>query len=199
MLSVVKVNKYLNMKKMLCKTIVILSCCCVVMSPVQVSAINLGFEKTGEAATRAGYGDTTETTFASNVGIVIKAALSMAGVAFLALMVYAGYLWMTARGEEEPINTAKKIITACIIGLIIIAGAYSFTAFVVPQILKKTTGSTGGAYFPEAGGPKVDCCSFCDTFTIWNKTCPPAQQVSEADCKALGGKYLGLKPANECK
>ena len=62
------------------------------------------------------------------------------GVIFLVLMVYAGYLWMTARGTEEQIEKAKKIIMAAMIGLIITLGAYSITAFVVPAILERAVG-----------------------------------------------------------
>lgn len=170
----------------------------VLLSPTLSYAINLGFDKTGVAAVKAGYDPATgETSFAGTVGIVVKAAISMVGVIFLALMVYAGYLWMTARGEEEPITKAQKIITACIIGLIIVAGAYSFTAFVVPQILKKTTGKAGGTPVPKTGAPKVDCCSFCDTWETGK--CPPPQQMGESACTSTGGQYLGLKLVDECK
>ena len=46
----------------------------------------------------------------SVVGTVIKAVLSVTGLIFLILMVYAGILWMTARGEESNIEKARNII-----------------------------------------------------------------------------------------
>lgn len=102
-------------------------------------AIDLGKQLVTETAKKAGYDSaTTKTTFAETIGTVIKAALSFVGVIFLVLMVYAGYLWMTARGAEEQIEKARKIITAAIIGLIITVGAYSITNFVVPAILART-------------------------------------------------------------
>lgn len=174
----------------------VIFCLLILAFPYRAYAIDLGFSKTQTAAQKAGYGQTDETTFASKVGIVLKAAISLVGVFFLALMVYAGYLWMTARGEEEPVTKAKKIIMACIIGLAIVAGAYSFTAFVVPTILKKTTGASGGMSGYVSGAPKVECCSFCGT---WDFECPPPKQITEAECKQLGGKYLGLVPSNQCK
>ncbi len=158
--------------------------------------IDLGFSKTQTAAQKAGYGSTDETTFASKVGVVLKAAISVVGVIFLALMVYAGFLWMTAQGEEEPVTKARKIIMASIIGLIIVAGAYSFTTFVVPTILKKSTGESGGVSGYVSGAPKVDCCSLCET---WDTTCPPPFQTNEAECKKLHGKYLGKVPSDQCK
>lgn len=104
-----------------------------------VFAQNLGGDLVKKAAGEAGYKeDTTETTFAETLGTVVKAALSFVGIIFLSLMVYAGFLWMTARGEESQVEQAQEIIKQSIIGLIITVGAYSITAFVVPAILERT-------------------------------------------------------------
>ncbi|MFH1947085.1 MAG: hypothetical protein ABIJ23_02945 [Candidatus Magasanikbacteria bacterium] len=64
------------------------------------------------------------------IGSGINAALSLVGIIFLILMVYAGYLWMTARGEEETIKKSQKIIISTIIGLVIVLSAYAITSFV---------------------------------------------------------------------
>ena len=79
------------------------------------------------AAQKAG---TTEGDISSIVGIVINALLTLVGLFFLILMVYAGYLWMTARGESDQVDKARKIITAAIIGLVIVLSAYAITVFV---------------------------------------------------------------------
>lgn len=108
-----------------------------------VLAIDIGSGMVDKAADKAGYAKTTETTFAETVGLVVKGALSMVGAIFLILMVYAGYLWMTARGEEEQVKKSQKIIFSSIIGLVIVVASYSITNFVVLTILSKTTtGST---------------------------------------------------------
>ncbi|HBB37928.1 MAG: hypothetical protein UV82_C0012G0024 [Candidatus Magasanikbacteria bacterium GW2011_GWD2_43_18] len=103
-------------------------------------ALDLGSTLTQETANRAGYdaAHTTDTTFAETLGVVVKTILSFVGIIFLSLMVYAGYLWMTARGESDQVDKAKKIIVQSIIGLVITVGAYSITAFVVPALLKRT-------------------------------------------------------------
>lgn len=69
-------------------------------------------------------------------GRVINVALSMVGLIFLLLMVYAGFLWMTAHGEEEQINRAKSIIKGTIIGLVLVLSAYAIT-FLVTNALNK--------------------------------------------------------------
>jgi len=63
-------------------------------------------------------------------GTTINAALQLVGIIFMGLLVYAGILWMTARGEEEQIKKAQKIISASIIGLVITISAYAITVFV---------------------------------------------------------------------
>lgn len=111
------------------------------LSTPALAKVDIGLDKVEKAAVeKAGYAKATETTFAETIGMVIKGALSMVGVVFLVLMVYAGYLWMTARGEEEAIKKAQKIIISSIIGLIIVLASYSITNFVVLAILSRTAG-----------------------------------------------------------
>lgn len=78
----------------------------------------------------AGFVEATDATLAFYVGNIILAALSLVGIIFLVQMVYAGVKWMTARGESEPIETAKHTIQRSIIGLIIVLGAWAITAFI---------------------------------------------------------------------
>ena len=85
----------------------------------------------------AGY-DTTVTGPEQAIGKVIQAALSVVGVIFLILMIYGGYLWMTARGNEPQVEKAKNLITAAIIGLVIVLAAYAISIFVVDIVSKQT-------------------------------------------------------------
>ena len=64
------------------------------------------------------------------IGVIIGVILSFVGVVFLLLTIYGGYLWMTASGNEEQVQKAKKIIRNSIIGLLIVFAAYAITAFV---------------------------------------------------------------------
>jgi hypothetical protein len=162
------------------------------VSATRTDAQNLGWDTAEKAAVSAGYDKGTgETTFSGSIGTVIGAALSLLGVFFLVLMVYAGYLWMTARDEEAQVEKAQKIIMAAVIGLIIVVGAYSITTFVVPRILERTTGEGG-----KVGGVLVECCNVCGN---WEITCPPLEKITEANCATKKGKYLGKVPAGECQ
>lgn len=73
------------------------------------------------------------------IGRIIRVLLSLLGVIFLVLMVYAGFLWMTARGESEPVDKAKDIIRQAIIGIIIVFLAYALTGFIINSIVKATS------------------------------------------------------------
>ena len=76
------------------------------------------------------------------VGLVIQAFLGLLGIIFLILIIFAGYNWMTAGGEEEKVRKAKSTISRAVIGLIIIVAAYAITYFVFAY-LPGATGSTG--------------------------------------------------------
>lgn len=68
------------------------------------------------------------------VGSLIGVALSFVGVIFMALIIYAGLLWMTSAGNEQNVTKAKALMVAAAIGLIIILGAYALTAFIGAQL-----------------------------------------------------------------
>src|SRR3989338_6033650 len=53
------------------------------------------------------------------IGNIIQAALIMIGTIFLVLIVYGGYLWMTARGNQEQVKKAKDIVIQASIGLVL--------------------------------------------------------------------------------
>lgn len=77
----------------------------------------------------------TKSTLESKVASIVNYALSLLGIVFLLLMVYGGYIWMMARGEEGEAKRAKDIITMGVIGLAIVIAAYAITFFVVQRLI----------------------------------------------------------------
>jgi hypothetical protein len=67
---------------------------------------------------------------------IIQMVLGVLALVFLVLVIYAGLRWMTSGGNQETIDKAKKIITAALIGLVIIFLSYSITIFVFNVVLK---------------------------------------------------------------
>jgi len=61
------------------------------------------------------------------VGKALSILTIFLGIVFLGLMIYAGYLWMMARGNEQDIEKAKNIIIYAVIGLVVVLSAYAIT------------------------------------------------------------------------
>jgi amino acid transporter len=64
------------------------------------------------------------------IGAGLRIALSVIGLIFLIFMVYAGFLWLTARGDDGQVEKARKTIATSIIGLLIVITSYAITVFV---------------------------------------------------------------------
>ncbi len=73
------------------------------------------------------------------IGGLIRIFLSILGVIFLVLMIYAGFLWMTAGGDDDKVTVAKNTIIRASVGLAIILLSYAITAFVMNAL----TGGSG--------------------------------------------------------
>ncbi len=76
---------------------------------------------------------------------VIRVALTLVGIIFVVLIIYAGFLYLLARGEAEPVKKAKKIFQQSIIGLIIIFSAYSIASFILSRLLDAAFSGTSAA------------------------------------------------------
>lgn len=71
---------------------------------------------------------------------VIKIILGFLGILAVIIVLYAGFRWMTAGGNEEAVGEAKKMLTAGVIGLVIILSAFAIANFVIGSIYGATTG-----------------------------------------------------------
>jgi phage shock protein PspC (stress-responsive transcriptional regulator) len=68
------------------------------------------------------------------IGNVINVLISVLGIIFVVLVVYAGYLYLTAAGEDKKVETAKKLLGQAVIGLVLVLAAYSISTFVINQL-----------------------------------------------------------------
>ncbi len=116
------------------------NCQLVLAATTPLSKFNSSLQTTGVAA---GYPAVTPASAQNNliatVGKVISELLSFLGVIFLILMIYGGYVWMKARGNETDVKRARDIIIDALIGLIIVVAAYAISYFVVGSMLYSTT------------------------------------------------------------
>lgn len=65
------------------------------------------------------------------LGQLSRFVVSFAGPIALLMLVVAGFIYVSAAGQDEQMNTAKTILRDTIIGLIIIYGAYALVATVI--------------------------------------------------------------------
>ena len=113
-------------------------------------------------ADKAGLTNTGSADLPTLAGNVLGTALSFIGVLFFALMVFGGFMWMTARGNEEQTKKALSTITAAVIGLIIVLSSYTITSFVFKSVGIQSTpaASTGTGTSANA-----ECVAFNSSFT----------------------------------
>jgi len=159
-----------------------------------------------EAGYNANQSDAT--AFAAKVGTVINSILAVLGVVFLALVVYSGYQWMTAGGEEEKITKARDRIIQAGIGIAIIASAYAITGVIVNKLNNpvQNTPASSGQTIGGAGGclNKADNTSCGDNMVCSDSECITKclkEHRLTGDCRApaacgsaIGKIYTGLCP-----
>lgn len=93
---------------------------------------NKGLETTG-GTEGAGFdveNDGAELALFEKIGYVVRLFLSIVGVLFLILMIYGGFRWMKAMGNEQEVTAGRDIVINATIGLVVVMAAYAVTAFI---------------------------------------------------------------------
>jgi heme/copper-type cytochrome/quinol oxidase subunit 2 len=75
----------------------------------------------------------------ATVGKLIAALLSVLGVIFLLLIIWAGFTWMTAQGDPKKVESAKNMLITSVVGLIILLSAYAISTFVIETLSSATS------------------------------------------------------------
>lgn len=89
------------------------------------------------------YGNLVDTGLGTSDPVTVAAQLTnvflrVLGTITILLMLYGGWTWLWARGNEEDITKAKDIIRGAIIGLLIILASYGLTQFVFYYLTRIT-------------------------------------------------------------
>lgn len=99
-----------------------------ILSATLVSAeTNSPLEKLKGVGEKSGFNSTQseQTALATNIGLGVKTFISLLGVIFIILIVYAGYTWMMAQGDDTKVQKAKSTIQRAVIGLIIAISSFA--------------------------------------------------------------------------
>lgn len=73
---------------------------------------------------------------------IIQLVLGLMTLIAVVLIIYGGFVWLTAAGNEENTEKAKRIISAAVVGLIIILLAWAVVIFVARTTANVTKNSS---------------------------------------------------------
>lgn len=76
---------------------------------------------------------------------LIQVALSIVGVIFFIMVLYGGYLWLTAGGNDEQVKKAQQFISRAIVGFMVTLAALIITRAVLTRFTRA-----------HLGGPRVE-------------------------------------------
>lgn len=121
------------------------------------------------------------------LGNLVSIALSLVGVYFFILILYAGFTWMTAAGSQEKVGAAKSRLQSAVIGLVIVLSAYTITSFIFDTFIQEAgevcANTPDGVYATECAQKGL------------NQVCKSKKCVTE--CKyafeASGGACIDIK------
>jgi hypothetical protein len=69
---------------------------------------------------------------------LINTAMIFLGIIAVAIILFAGFKWMTAGGSDDKIGEARKLMTSGVIGLIIILSAWGIAYFILENAVQVT-------------------------------------------------------------
>jgi len=77
------------------------------------------------------------------IGNIVRIVLGFLGLVAVIIVIYAGALWMMAKGDPAKVQKAKSILVNAGIGLVIILSALTITQFVLNSLAAATGLGTG--------------------------------------------------------
>jgi TRAP-type C4-dicarboxylate transport system permease small subunit len=72
---------------------------------------------------------------------LVNVLLGFLGIIAVIIILWGGFQWMTAAGNEEKVGEARSLIIAGIIGLAIIIASFAIASFVIREFSGATNGT----------------------------------------------------------
>ena len=104
--------------------------------PFLAVSADFEFDEGDDIKTGTGLGEANAQTVVINI---ISYVLSFLGLAFLCLLLYGGFAWLFAGGNEDKIKKAKGILRSAALGLLIVAASYGIAQFIFEAVITSTT------------------------------------------------------------
>lgn len=69
------------------------------------------------------------------IGFVLRGLFGVIGTIALVVFIYAGFLWMTALGDEGKVKRGRETMVWAGMGLVLIFGSYTAVDFILKALL----------------------------------------------------------------
>ena len=89
----------------------------------------------GQIQTGSGLGTADPRAMAAKV---INIMLGFLGIIAVVIILFGGFKWMTAAGNDDKVGEAKKLLGAGVIGLVIVLMSYGLAQFVINSLVTAT-------------------------------------------------------------
>ena len=120
----------------------IISAVSVLAIPVSVQAVNpnelFWGNLQGDVQNQLGLGNAKDPRLIA--ASIINVILGFLGLIAVVIILLGGFKWMTAGGNEDKIEEAKHMLTAGLIGLIIIIASWGISKFVLNLVFTAVNG-----------------------------------------------------------
>jgi TRAP-type C4-dicarboxylate transport system permease small subunit len=71
--------------------------------------------------------------------LIINVILGFLSIVAIVIILWGGFKWMTAGGNEDQVGEAKKLIIAGVVGMAVIFTSYAVALFVVRSLVNVST------------------------------------------------------------
>lgn len=88
---------------------------------------------------------------------IVNVFLGILGIILVGLVLYGGFLWMTAAGNDEQVGRAKKLLGNAVIGLVIILSSFSITRFLLSRLEAAVNGDGQDIVQNDGNDPNNNC------------------------------------------
>lgn len=116
-------------------TIALLACVVFFVARAALAQPNLGINSLAQAGVQLG-----QTDIRVIIARIVQVFLGLLGMIAVILIIYGGWLWMSAAGDATKIGAAKKTLINAVIGLAIILAAFGIAQFIVGVLTGAATG-----------------------------------------------------------
>lgn len=117
--------------------------------------------------------------FGTYINNIYRFVIGAVGILAVVMIMWAGFLWMTARGSAEQVSKAKGYMSGAVIGLVLALGSFLILATVNPDTLKLE--------WPGMGQAQVEAAKFksCEELNL-----EPSGRRCTQDSECCSGRCL---------